>query len=286
MSRTTVTVLRVEVHFPSCGDQERDAFVIAELVKCLTQKSGSLNSDAGLPSTAFIRDEQGPVVPEISATVVESNIPATYPQRAFRASISKIDADEDLSARIAQVLRDHNLVDRETKCGDLTYVIRDLMQQIHVLRSGQPAAKEVASGHVATDAKGVAGTGFPARPGRIDLEAIESRANAASAGPWISEPHHDEIQICQTDEFPEPIIVCAVGMETPFEADVAFIANAREDVPALVSEVRHLREVVADMHFACKAGYGNDAMSKALDELGCEFLVEYGRRNGEIGGDE
>lgn len=54
----------------------------------------------------------------------------------------------------------------------------------------------------------------------------------------------------------------------------------------LKADIERLRKVIASMYFACKAGYGNDAMSRAVGELGMDFLEDYGRRNGEIGGDE
>lgn len=91
-------------------------------------------------------------------------------------------------------------------------------------------------------------------PGGIgDLDAIEARANAATAGPW--EPRRGD---GSTSGFAErnpgtPIVttyetIFAFGVDiaaVPVEADRDFIAAARADVPALVSEVRRLRALSA-----------------------------------------
>ncbi len=76
----------------------------------------------------------------------------------------------------------------------------------------------------------------------IDLDAIEARANAATAGPWthsrgIGKHMHD----------PEPAdwintgwySACVEELET---VDAAFCCAARTDVPALCAEIRRLRE--------------------------------------------
>jgi hypothetical protein len=55
----------------------------------------------------------------------------------------------------------------------------------------------------------------------IDLEAIQRRVDAAAPGPWRTAPGYDS----PNDEF---------------------IAHAREDVPALIAEVRQLRKQIAD----------------------------------------
>lgn len=93
------------------------------------------------------------------------------------------------------------------------------------------------------------------QPGEgVDLEAIEARANAASPGPWENEkdnrvirwdeigPHRGEV-ILETKHFP-----ASTGR------DCEFIAHARQDIPALIAEVRRLRS-------------SNEGLRSALDGL-------------------
>lgn len=75
-----------------------------------------------------------------------------------------------------------------------------------------------------------------------ELAAIEARATAATREPWIV-----------GDMYVPPACLSAVsvygmGMEVAecqIDADAAFIAAARVDVPALVAEVRRLRAALA-----------------------------------------
>ena len=60
----------------------------------------------------------------------------------------------------------------------------------------------------------------------IDLEAIEARAKAATRGPWYEEGWFTENEDGDYVEI-EP-------------ADAAFTAHAREDIPALLAEVKRL----------------------------------------------
>jgi len=85
----------------------------------------------------------------------------------------------------------------------------------------------------------------------IDLDAIEARANAATEGPWWRREGHAEIDGQNYAEVLIPGRVecgsyCYGGTSTiegdRLDADLAFIAHARTDVPALVAEVRRLRE--------------------------------------------
>ena len=58
-----------------------------------------------------------------------------------------------------------------------------------------------------------------------ELMQIETRVNAAQPAPWTeTEVRSDEYSI--------------------LAGDIAFIAHAREDVPALIAEVRRLREAL------------------------------------------
>lgn len=69
----------------------------------------------------------------------------------------------------------------------------------------------------------------------LDLDVIEARANAATPGPWGAlSPRADGAS---------PVTRAGGAWIAPFTAedDAEFIAHAREDVPALVDEVRRLR---------------------------------------------
>lgn len=80
-----------------------------------------------------------------------------------------------------------------------------------------------------------------------ELEAIEARANAATPGPWERWP--DDVDggdgwALVSDADGEPVVgahPCPLEQCADAEADYAFIAHARSDVPALIAEVRRLR---------------------------------------------
>lgn len=102
----------------------------------------------------------------------------------------------------------------------------------------------------------------------LDLDAIEARVNAATTGPWIAGCEHDYFGgayiSTPTDCYALEDTACYVP-ETRFErnaqhhgqldADAIFAAAAREDVPALVAEVRRLREFGADLEWRLTEGY-------------------------------
>lgn len=113
-------------------------------------------------------------------------------------------------------------------------------------------------------------------PVRVNLDAIEARANAATDGPWDVESHvhpasgcrclscdepavgwsidHPHALYCddivgarpdgRTNDFGRPFTSCDQGPLLSFE-DATFAAHAREDVPALIAEIRSLRERLA-----------------------------------------
>lgn len=87
-------------------------------------------------------------------------------------------------------------------------------------------------------------------PTESDLEAIEARCAAASPGPWTSfvegRDHmsgDDFIRVGESDDEPDMYVSRAgAGSVRPASAaDLDFIAAARQDVPALIAEVRRLR---------------------------------------------
>lgn len=89
-----------------------------------------------------------------------------------------------------------------------------------------------------------------------DLTAIEQRASAATPGPWRLD-HGDVI----ADEPGVGAVGIAEVIGVRDTADAVFIAKAREDVPALLAEVRRLQEY-EQRAFAQEA-----QLSKAAGEL-------------------
>lgn len=114
-----------------------------------------------------------------------------------------------------------------------------------------------------------------------ELQAIEARANAASEGPW--ESHYGECG--GYDSMTDAVFVDRDGRETYIatldlssygqlacdppstsaraaaEADAAFIAHAREDVPALIAEVRRLQARQKPYLWTCPTcGVGTDGV--------------------------
>ena len=91
----------------------------------------------------------------------------------------------------------------------------------------------------------------------IDLDAIEARANAATAGPWEPETYvHNGVDgktwfamgpshLITTERLasPEREITDWDGEEMQACKDATFMAAARSDVPTLCAEVRRLREL-------------------------------------------
>lgn len=109
----------------------------------------------------------------------------------------------------------------------------------------------------------------------LDLDAIEARANAATRGPWITGVRWEDpvdnywLPINRPSSDPEdphqPDRIALIRYETcgfqypHFEAlsDAAFIANARQDVPALVAEVRRLRAALTQIADMCECRRGD-----------------------------
>ncbi|MER6395379.1 hypothetical protein ABT263_04840 [Kitasatospora sp. NPDC001603] len=93
-----------------------------------------------------------------------------------------------------------------------------------------------------------------------DLSAMERRAAAAAPGPWTAwlEGRHGVggdsfIQVRPEAEPDDEIYVSRFvegarlpGQDPRLDADIDFIAAARQDVPRLIAEVRRLRAAAAD----------------------------------------
>lgn len=85
--------------------------------------------------------------------------------------------------------------------------------------------------------------------GDEQLAAIEARANAATPGPWtIGEKFREALIDGRPAGDACPIVCAAPANEQGYawwkSGNAAFIAAAREDVPALVAEVRRLRRLL------------------------------------------
>lgn len=73
----------------------------------------------------------------------------------------------------------------------------------------------------------------------IDLDAIEARAKAATPGPWSET--RDGVR-CRDSKIPgQTFRLFTLSSFEMAQADCAFVAAARQDVPALVAEVWRLR---------------------------------------------
>lgn len=134
------------------------------------------------------------------------------------------------------------------------------------------------------------------------LAAIEARANAATAGPWRADvgfstipdgPPEGVAVWCQTPGSEGDAVVADLGDYTDGPANGAFIANAREDVPALVAEVRRLRADVAERRLQAETLAAKGLNPKRLDSAGRDLPFATGptscasaRRRKHFGTDE
>jgi hypothetical protein len=78
----------------------------------------------------------------------------------------------------------------------------------------------------------------------LDLDPIKARLAAASPGPWAWEQSQGTRQMakciyCAQDKHEKPAELW-VNNETFTDADAEFCACARDDIPALVSEIERL----------------------------------------------
>lgn len=92
------------------------------------------------------------------------------------------------------------------------------------------------------------------------LGEIEARAKSAQSGPWLvcaAEDAADGLPVAffGRGSGPKDVAVRSDGPPSgTADDDAAFVAHAREDVPALVAEVRRLREVNAGLVRLLKDG--------------------------------
>lgn len=85
------------------------------------------------------------------------------------------------------------------------------------------------------------------QPKPLDLDAIEQRAAKATPGPWWN----DNFEIYTSEHVGIPAMctwigeTCTVDLPDHGDTNGAFIANAREDVPAMAAEIRRLTAELA-----------------------------------------
>lgn len=98
----------------------------------------------------------------------------------------------------------------------------------------------------------------------LDLDAIQARADAATPGPWTVEEGAGaeglrdgwweyERRACNVETDLEFVTTDGDGMGASSRADAEFIAHARTDVPALIAEVRRLRDELAQAEMRADA---------------------------------
>ena len=76
-----------------------------------------------------------------------------------------------------------------------------------------------------------------------ELAEIEARANAAKEGPWQIQRDSTGAP-CEVIHLSGSGIYAFVTSIPKTQGDIEFVAHAREDVPALIAEVRRLRNVM------------------------------------------
>lgn len=110
-----------------------------------------------------------------------------------------------------------------------------------------------------------------------ELAAIEARANAATPGPWNLYMFHGEFMgfsgVPREPIAIYPDVLCYDQDDDCInitQEDAQFIAHARQDVPALIAEVRMLNQQVEQPYSDSQAAENTQAkewMRKALAEL-------------------
>lgn len=90
---------------------------------------------------------------------------------------------------------------------------------------------------------------------REELDEIRKRADKATPGPWYYTKWHVATEPDITGGYPpNPASICETAdgeyIENYNQADAEFIANARQDVPALLAEVERLQHFEWALQFA------------------------------------
>jgi hypothetical protein len=79
-----------------------------------------------------------------------------------------------------------------------------------------------------------------------ELNAIEARANAATAGPWAMAEYHPRTMLLYPIGNPvtQELLAYPIQGGENSQNNAAFISHAREDVPALLAYIRELQQEV------------------------------------------
>jgi hypothetical protein len=105
-----------------------------------------------------------------------------------------------------------------------------------------------------------------------ELNAIRARAEAATPGPWRQGTHAPHAVYREGEN--QGHIAAAGPMARGTLADVAFIAHARTDIPALLAHVDTLRAVVTDEERTKLIGY----VAFELAAKHCPKMIAAGRQ--------
>lgn len=84
---------------------------------------------------------------------------------------------------------------------------------------------------------------------KLNLDAIQARADAATEGPWARSGHDIGHVVYDSEgpcELAGPVMLGHVIGEAGYE-DAEFIAAARQDVPALIARIRELEAEVHEL---------------------------------------
>jgi hypothetical protein len=106
----------------------------------------------------------------------------------------------------------------------------------------------------------------------IDLDAIRQREAKATKGPWWQGPHYR----CDVDS-PSGNVRSFAVYTPQAEADAEFIANARTDIPSLLSALEESRAEVARLNDLCATcGHPLSSHDTGPSEDGCRFMFGWG----------
>lgn len=136
------------------------------------------------------------------------------------------------------------------------------------------------------------------RTPNLDLQAIEARAEKATAGPWVFErpvpsnyEEHFSAQVMAGSD-PHSVSWHVVARAPMYLANAHFIAASRTDIPFLVAEVRRLRgllekaeELLNKIEHTSKHGPGfgmtDNKMRCVMEDLAMEALSAIRAGRGE-----
>lgn len=93
----------------------------------------------------------------------------------------------------------------------------------------------------------------------LDIDAIKARADAATEGPWVVD---DQKYVLRSKNGGWDGLIIATVQHDDFglveEDNTAFIASARQDIPALLAEVERLQAIVERVRELHVSGIGHN----------------------------